>query len=62
MGMLRVHFHNRRYTSGHQWFKKPNKDAFAFIVAFQSISKSTTNQFRESLRKSFPWNLALVNE
>ena len=57
---IQVHFSNTiltiqiAYTSGHQWFRKPNKDAFVFIVAFQSISKSATNQFRESLRKNFP--------
>ena len=51
MEMLRVHFNNRRCTSGRQWFKKPNKDAFVFIVAFQCISKSAANQFQE---KAFP--------
>ena len=60
MRMLRVHFNNR-YTSDHQWLRKPDKDVFIITVAFQSIPKRATNQFREALRKRFPWNLALVN-
>ena len=51
--MLRVHFDNR-YTSDHQYFKKHDKNAFVFTVALQSIPKRATNQFRESLRKTFP--------
>ena len=58
MVMLRVHF-NDRYTSDHQ---KSDKDVFVFTVAFQSILSRATNQFRESLRKRFPWNWALVNK
>ena len=53
MRMLRVHFNNR-YTSDHQWLRKPDKDAFIITVAFQSIPKKATNQFREALRKRFP--------
>ena len=60
MEMLRVHFNNH-YRSDHQYFRKSDKDAFVFTVAFQSISKRTTNQFREFLRKMLPWNLAPVN-
>ena len=56
MRMLCVHFNNR-YTSDHQYFKKPDMNAFVFTVALQSILKLATNQFRESLRKTFPWNL-----
>ena len=34
-----LHDFNNRYTSDHQYFKKPDKDAFVFTVAFQSIPK-----------------------
>ena len=45
----------------HQYFRKPDKDACVFTVAFPSIPKKTTNQFREFLRKMLPWNLAPAN-
>ena len=61
MGMFRVHFNNGD-TSGHQYLRKPDKGAFVFAVVFQSILKRATNQFRESERKRFPWNLTLVNK
>ena len=35
----KLHDFNNCYTSVHQYFKKPDKDAFAFTVAFQSIPK-----------------------
>ena len=58
--MLHVHFNNS-HTSDYQLLRKPEKDALVFKVAFPSIPKRATNQFRKSLRKRFPWNLALVN-
>ena len=42
--------------------QKPDKNEFAFIVAFQSILKRATNQNRESPRKRLPLNLVLVNK
>ena len=62
MGILPVHHLNNPHASDRQWFKKPDKDAFVFIIAFQSIPKRATNQFRKSLRNKFFWNLALVNK
>ena len=52
MGIFRVHFNNG-YTSDHQQFKEPDKDAIVFIVAFQSIPKKATNQLRQSLKTRF---------
>ena len=43
-------------------FEGSDKDAFVFTLAFQSIPKRTTNQFREFLRKMLPRNLAPVNK
>ena len=51
--MLRVLFNNG-YTSDNQLFKKSNKDVFIFTVALQSLPKRATNQFWESLNKTFP--------
>ena len=59
--MLRVHFNNG-YTRDHQKFKESDKEVFVFTVVFQSIPKRATNQPQESLRKRFPWYLALVNK